>query len=1210
MVEPSISRTLRRRATSPKKLGKKLSFEHLEGRVVLATTTAIADGSWLDPAVWDNGVPTLSDDVVIPAARTIQLDGASHEAKTLLISGVLEAVENAVTDKTLVSEWIMVQGGLFRVGSAADRYDTNTLTVTLEGDDPTADFPSIGVMNNNAFLMSRGGGRIQLYGEEKLSWTQLGTTAFRGTTQITLKEPTDWTVGEQIVIASTSFDMNEAAVRTITGVQSGGTVIQFAEPLSRFHYGELQTYNRGDGTTYTLDERAEVGLLTRSIKIQGDADATTDGIGGHLMFMPSSGQIEIDSVELYHMGQKSQLGRYPVHWHLAGDRTGDFVKNSSIHRSFNRVITIHASHNILVERNVAYDHIGSGFFLENAVETGNKFYYNLGLVTREPVPGEELLPTDLGPKQFQISGPGTYWITNPDNEFVGNVAAGSQTGSGFWFALPSGPLNESANDPQYAGVNPRTVPLLRFEDNRAHSNSIGLDVDGGPDLVTQASVSTQYTPPQTAEFLRFTAFANDKNGVYFRGNGRLHLVDSLLGNNRTNVMYASNQKLIDSLMVGATANNFPGARRDGYAVYDGPGSVINTHFAGFEDPNSQVFRVIGAANRKTNHLFEDVTFDSASTPFKFDDTVPNNTLSRRWGFSIYDTDGTLTGTAGKSVVFDYPMMRSDGDTIPGGWENAVLTDREFAHLKLQHGLTAAEQPTVTFTRTKGPGADATFTDIPDTEPFTQLGVITNTDFEYLVTYDTPLNSNKIDVNVTGTLNPNDFVYLRVKYPWAGVNVADAVGLDSEQAVRDSAVDAYHINACGEVFIKNVGSGIIKLTEGDPLPTGPHRIIADFESGVDPRGALAQTQPGLRGTLQFDPDFEGEGVNYFEVFDNQNGNPSGFVDYQFSLDNPEDWRIYSELLIDFSSSHSIPIQAIVRDVTDGFQPLNGGTAFGPGANSLSLAGIDPNQLDEVDRLLIRVQESQLIAAGTTAATTYLKTIQGTLLNGGVLQPGDFDGSNLVDGADLAIWEAHYGTSLDATPCQGDADGDADVDGFDFLAWQRSHTTFAAASVTVAAAMSQEPELAPAQQETIEQQVSASSTLNEDNEAQSDSRSLVTSMPLLPRALTQAERTPLEEASMPSLPANTMILDLALNAMYGDEAALTDNDRGEDSWLADDSGKAATYPAPFQTVPEVSAAARTYSDSLPDSTLDVDRSNGWEDIAELGFDRELLFPWWSL
>jgi autotransporter-associated beta strand protein len=49
------------------------------------------------------------------------------------------------------------------------------------------------------------------------------------------------------------------------------------------------------------------------------------------------------------------------------------------------------------------------------------------------------------------------------------------------------------------------------------------------------------------------------------------------------------------------------------------------------------------------------------------------------------------------------------------------------------------------------------------------------------------------------------------------------------------------------------------------------------------------------------------------------------------------------------------------------------------------------------------------------------------------PGDFTGDGFVNAADLAAWQAGFGSG--STRAQGDSDGDADVDGFDFLAWQR-------------------------------------------------------------------------------------------------------------------------------------------------------------------------------
>ena len=51
------------------------------------------------------------------------------------------------------------------------------------------------------------------------------------------------------------------------------------------------------------------------------------------------------------------------------------------------------------------------------------------------------------------------------------------------------------------------------------------------------------------------------------------------------------------------------------------------------------------------------------------------------------------------------------------------------------------------------------------------------------------------------------------------------------------------------------------------------------------------------------------------------------------------------------------------------------------------------------------------------------------------PGDFDHNDVVDAADLSVWESNVGLGSGALHTQGDADLDGDVDGGDFLIWQR-------------------------------------------------------------------------------------------------------------------------------------------------------------------------------
>src|SRR5690606_2329317 len=126
----------------------------------------------------------------------------------------------------------------------------------------------------------------------------------------------------------------EAEVRQMAS--SKGNNITLGKPLEYMHFGEI---------TFDVDERGEVGLLTRNIKIQASEDAEQSYFGGHIMAMPSS-RMYVEGVELYRMGQHLTLARYPIHWHLVGDAKGQYIRNSAIHDTYSRCVTVHGTNNL------------------------------------------------------------------------------------------------------------------------------------------------------------------------------------------------------------------------------------------------------------------------------------------------------------------------------------------------------------------------------------------------------------------------------------------------------------------------------------------------------------------------------------------------------------------------------------------------------------------------------------------------------------------------------------------------------------------------------------------------------------------------------------------------------------------------------------------------------------------------------------------------
>ena len=103
------------------------------------TTRAIQSGNWNNSTTWDNGLPNALSRVIINQGSTVTLDDADHVAEGLVIHGTLNVAESA-DPRALTSRWIHVNsGGVFEVGSEADRYDEGEFTLTLTGTDVTSD---------------------------------------------------------------------------------------------------------------------------------------------------------------------------------------------------------------------------------------------------------------------------------------------------------------------------------------------------------------------------------------------------------------------------------------------------------------------------------------------------------------------------------------------------------------------------------------------------------------------------------------------------------------------------------------------------------------------------------------------------------------------------------------------------------------------------------------------------------------------------------------------------------------------------------------------------------------------------------------------------------------------------------------------------------------------------------------------------------------
>lgn len=744
---------------------------------------------WNRGATWSTGaVPTALDDVVVPTGMAVCVRG-TKTAQSIVVNGELLT---APEDTFLSAGHVAVNGETARFEVGRERVPfLQSFTLTLVGQDTGQNIMNAG----EKFLMSMDGGTIDMHGIPRSvavgatgqrTWVKLAAPMAAYATTVVVNQSVPWPVGSEIVIAGTNsyavdppiVDQTES--RTITAVSPDGRTLTLAPSTkpSFAHFGasdatiqSIYTYSNGV-RSWALDGRAEVGLLTHNVRVEGDVTSETTKFGAHVMMMKGpcctsqiGGRGRFSNVEFFRVGQNKKLGRYPIHWHMQENLgLGQYARSCSIHRSYNRAVTIHGSENVVLEGNVAWDHVGHGYFLEDGSERFNQLLHNLALSTVRPPPGGGVLPSDSSPTVLQNQAPAAFWITNPRNDLVGNVAA-CTLGTGFWFIFPTAPMGLSGNanyTTYFLGLKPDHEPLGKFEDNTAHSASSGFDINDSIDAQHQVVANHPWSPPGTARqnFDRFTAWGTF-TGLYFGASGpvyeRIGFRDAVLADNFLNILPAAPVVIESSAVIAQTGNSDYSGGAVGYAAYDGPGRVFDSHFVGFSAGVNTWLGELGASMRHTLHRIRGLTFSPAgpprillpqyyATPINYgyfnDPQEP-----RRWGTVIRDEDGCITGTAGTNIVGNHPMMRSSTDwsfpewisflenapqppplPIPG--DGAYVSTHEFAHLSMRYigiyGITPpVVPPPVTITRNLVGEAPVTFFNDFNTDDHKQCAVMVN-----------------------------------------------------------------------------------------------------------------------------------------------------------------------------------------------------------------------------------------------------------------------------------------------------------------------------------------------------------------------------------------------------------------------------------------------------------------------------------------------------
>ncbi|EFA74980.1 hypothetical protein PPL_12014 [Heterostelium album PN500] len=613
---------------------------------------------WSNAASWPNKLVPKANDAVIIQTK-IMLDLESPPLAYVLVNGSGMLIFEDKPGVSLTTQaLIIVDGGSVCIGSPLCPY-TNKTTITLTGySEYTANnFTVDGFPYGQKVIAVGKDGTLEIHGQEPLpAWAKLDRNGRPGDTLLTLNSKVSWKSGSEVMIASSDYDYGQTEFNTIVDCPScAPNQIKLANPLVYLHWG---TFIEG------MDQRASISMITRNIVVRGRVEENhcvsnplvcrffpNYTFGAHIMITRGFKNAHFNSLRLEFMGQPHMISRYPIHFHMVGDVSTYFfrpyVKNTVILNSHNRCIVLHGVYGLLVQDNVAYDHIGHCYMLCDGIEMNNVIDRNIGILTRSGLVtpadrNDEMCkaykPLDFNGNPTQVTecnAVSTFWISNPNNVLTNNIAGGSEN-TGIWYVVPEYPGGESFSTGVDQHIQPVYTLIKKFQNNTVHSNRVlGFNLDSGLKLYPPSKeepqqinslISIRYNPrvdftnrgsPMRPALLEgLVCYKNMWRGAWARGN--IIMDNCYFADNAISLTLASEgtypsdkgiaQLVTNSLFIGESENNgsyswdrAPVHRNRtnpfgenwkmpirGFEVYDGPVMVTNCsfrHFKRYDDRN-------------------------------------------------------------------------------------------------------------------------------------------------------------------------------------------------------------------------------------------------------------------------------------------------------------------------------------------------------------------------------------------------------------------------------------------------------------------------------------------------------------------------------------------------------------------------------------------------------------------------------------------------
>ncbi len=335
-----------------------------------ADVVSKASGNWSSPSTWSSGsAPQPGQSVEIAAGHRVIFDSNLSNAGIgkLDIFGTLEFSREAHTVLESRGNVIVRDGGELIAGTESDPlHHAVSAAIVFDVADNSRFVGGAFFEESDTGLWVFNGGRWESHGAPiERPWTKLAAPVEAGSRTVIAKgDLSDWYVGGDVLITATGRNYSHAI----------GTTGFFTEDEER----KIEAINpRGDGTTEILLDspvkythagsidpdalRGEIALLTRNVRV-----ASKTGERAHTLFMwgafgaPTFTQFK-------KLGPRDVFGRYPLHFHLMAESSvGRKVRGNVIWDSENRFIVVHNSLGMILEENIGYRGLRSGFWLEES----------------------------------------------------------------------------------------------------------------------------------------------------------------------------------------------------------------------------------------------------------------------------------------------------------------------------------------------------------------------------------------------------------------------------------------------------------------------------------------------------------------------------------------------------------------------------------------------------------------------------------------------------------------------------------------------------------------------------------------------------------------------------------------------------------------------------------------------------------------------------